>query len=326
MFKLSSHTTITTKKGKIELPFINEVEIKTSVEDLTDTATVTIARKVAVEKSPLADSIRRGDSITIKLGYDNNPETLFEGYILKIKTGTPLVLECENTMYLLKQIPIKPKIYKALKLKSFLDEYFPSSLKKEIADVDFGTVRIDGDTTLAKVLNYFTQNYPVRFFFRDNVFYGTLPNTLLSGKNIIKTHRFSFYKNVISDTIDYTPKEDVKLLIKAKCITNKNKKLLVKYPNTSEDGAEVRTLLAPQANSEDELRKFAQQQYDTYHYEKMEGSFETFGLPLVKKGDIVHMKDEVNESRNDKKYFIKSVAYKFGQSGYRQTIELNYKA
>ncbi len=54
----------------------------------------------------------------------------------------------------------------------------------------------------------------------------------------------------------------------------------------------------------------------------MEGTFTTFGEPLVKKGYIVHYFDDEHSERNDKRFVADAVTYSYGLGGYRQEITL----
>jgi hypothetical protein len=56
-------------------------------------------------------------------------------------------------------------------MNDFVNE-FMVGYNVSAADVNFGEVRINGETTVANVLDYFMENYPVKFFFRDGKFYG----------------------------------------------------------------------------------------------------------------------------------------------------------
>ena len=72
MLRLQSKITFTSKTDGTEIvfDFVNEVEIETSYENLTDTAKITIPRKLNFDGKPIAvgvDSIfKRGDSVKIR--------------------------------------------------------------------------------------------------------------------------------------------------------------------------------------------------------------------------------------------------------------------
>jgi len=190
-----------------------------------------------------------------------------------------------------------------------------------IAEVDLGEVKITRDTTLAKVFEYFMTNYPVNFYFRDDKFYGILPTTLTTEDNATRTIKFRIGENTISDNLVYTLAEDLNLQIIVKTITRDNKKLEWKEPQDVQD-AEIRTFLVPGKETVEQLKAFAKDQLAKFKVDKMAGDFMAFGEPYVRKGDIVHILDDDNKERHDKKFFVDAVTYTFGQGGYRQKITL----
>jgi hypothetical protein len=331
MFRLKCKIEIKTDNGKATATFRNvaDLTVTTSMATFTDTCKLTLPRiytKHNKDENDISKIFKRGDEITIQLGYDDALETVFKGHLKSVSTGRPVTIECENEAWKLKQITLKPQYYQKLNIKQFVEEQMPN-FKKEIIDVDLGEVRINGDTTLAKVFEYFMTNYPFRFFFRDNIFYGILPSSMMLQTDSIKTHKFKFGHNIISDNLTYTLADDVKIQIVAKAILKDNKKIEYKTP---EEG-ELRTFLVPSAKTEADLKKYAENTLKTFKVDKMSGDFTAFGLPFVKKGDIVHLFDidndnkVRNEERNDKKFLIEGVVYTFGQAGYRQKITLGAK-
>jgi hypothetical protein len=324
MKRPGAHIEIMTGSGKrITFSQVNSCKVVTSLHTLTDTCTLTVGRKRKwkdEDVTDLTEIIRRGDQITIKLGYGDALETVFQGYLKAVKTGTPVTIECENEAWKLKQMPIANKYYESLTMSAFVNE-FMSGYQVSAADVNFGEVRINGDTTVAGVLDYFMKNYPVRFFFRDGKFYGTLAHMQLMKDEGVQTHKFKWGMNVDSDNLSYTLADDVKVQIVAKVILQDNTKLEVKEPQDATD-AGVRTFMVPTAKSEDDLKKFAQDKLATYKVDKMEGTFTALGEPLVRKGDLVHYYDDEHTERNDKKFVADAVTYSYGMGGYRQEITL----
>ena len=324
MFRLSCKIVIRSNFSAktIQFDYVNSIIISSSTKTFTDTAKIVIPRKLSHKGVSFTDMIRRNDEIEISLGYDMQLEKVFTGYITKVGTGTPLSIECENAAWNLKQIKIAPKHYPKLSIQDFVKEWMPSYSCK-VAEVDLGEVIIKEESSLASVFEYFMKNYPLSFFFRDGVFYGVLTSAMTLSNEAVKTIKFKMGYNVISDNLVYTLQEDVKIQIVAKAILADNTKLEYKVPATG-DG-EIRTFFKPGAKSIDELKAFADEMLATYKVDKMSGDFTAFGIPYVRKGDIVHLFDEKFPERNDKKFVVESVEYNFGLAGYRQKINLGYE-
>ena len=324
MFKLASNIVIKNKDGNKNASFdyVAEVDIETKIETLTDTATVKFPKKLAWKGIQIGEYIQRGDEISIDLGYNDQTETVFTGFVAKVKSGIPLELQCEDQMWQLKQIKLPTKHYPTLTLKKLLDTYLPSSIKYKAADVNLGEFRISNEPSLAKVLDYIKDNYVLNFFFRDGIFYGVLPTTLEGSDNGFKTYTFKIQQNVIpGDSLEYTLADDIKIMIKAKTVLKDNTKIEVQEPSGDADG-EIRTFYCDTATTEADLKKFAQEKLRSFKVNQMSGSFTAFGLPFIKKGDFAKLLDDKNPERNKKTFMAKSVHYTFGHGGFRQQIEL----
>ena len=77
----------------------------------------------------------------------------------------------------------------------------------------------------------------------------------------------------------------------------------------------------------DSVRKNAENVYHKLNSTNLSGTIETFGLPYVKHGDIVELRDKYNDEVTDidgKKFLVKGVKTSFGTSGLRQSIMLDY--
>ena len=310
------------RKREVTFNYVTQIEVVTSTQNFTDTAKITVPRKLKYKGKSITEFIKRNDSVSISLGYGKefSFETVFTGYIKSVSTGTPIVIECENEAWKLKQIKVPANYYPKLQINDFVVEWMKGYVCK-IAEVELGEVRINEETTLGRVFEYFMQNYPVKFYFKGGVFYGVLPGAMAVQNSDVKTIKFKIGENTISDNLTYTLEEDVKLVIVAKCITRDNKKLEYKT-SANTDGADVQTFLVPGAQTEKELKAYAQDKLKTSKIDKMTGDFICFGEPFVRKGDLVYLLDEDNKERHDKKFIADAVTYTFGQGGYRQKITL----
>ena len=159
MLRLQSKITFTSKTDGTEIvfDFVNEVEIETSYENLTDTAKITIPRKLNFDGKPIAvgvDSIfKRGDSVKIELGYFPDLRTVFEGYISKVNPKTPIVLECEDKMFILKTTIISKYSKTSVTLKNLLTDIIGDVVEfRTLLDVELGSFKVS-NASVAKVLD-----------------------------------------------------------------------------------------------------------------------------------------------------------------------------
>lgn len=307
-------------KQVVRFDYVTEVEVDTSIRNFTDTAKIIVPRKLSYKGQNITNFIKRNHEVTIDLGYNDGNQEVFKGYIKDVSTGTPIIIECENEAWKLKQIKLPAKHYPKLNIKDFVAEHM-KAYQCFVPSIELGEVRINTDVTLAQVFEYFMHNYPVNFYFREGKFYGILPTTMTANDEEIKTVKFRIGYNTISDNLTYTLKEDINLQIVAKAITKDNKKLEWKEPKDLTD-AEIRTFLVPGATSVSDCKKFAIDMLSKYRVDKMTGDLTAFGLPYVRKGDVTHLLDDDNKEQNNKKFWNEAVNYTFGQAGLRQKITL----
>ena len=116
MFKMCWHIRI----GKRTLKTLESVKIKHSVVLLSDTATIVLPATVFNKTINIEDKIKKGDEVTIQLGYDDKLKTEFKGYLKTVKTDAgSLSLECEDAIYLYR-VPVTDEILKNATLDTLL--------------------------------------------------------------------------------------------------------------------------------------------------------------------------------------------------------------
>jgi len=325
MLRLYSKITFTSKTtGKeIVFDFVNEVTIETSYENLTDTAKITIPRKLNFEGKPIAvgvDSIfKRGDSVKIELGYFPDLRTVFTGYITKVSPKTPIVLECEDNMYLLKTTIIDKYSKTTVSLKQLLTDIIGNVVQfKTLLDVELGSFRIT-NSSVAKVLDVLKSDYGFYSYFVD----GVLNVGLASDASDTKTIEYKFEENIIDDSsLEYQRSENMRLKVKAVSLNSKdNSKIDVEVGD--DDGA-LKTFYTQNA-TEGALREFANLKLTEWKYEGFRGSFKTFGEPYIRHGDTAKLISDKFPEKNGL-YEVVSVTRTFNTTeGYKQDIELGIK-
>jgi hypothetical protein len=305
--------------GKYEFKNVAEVKINSSYENLTDTATITIARKLEFEGKPITgDSgiFKPGDVVNIYLGYDHNNELIFQGFIRDIKPGAPLEFHCEDMMYLLKRGAISKSFDVKTSLKTLLAFILPGYFIKSVDGV-VGKMRLV-NTTPAQVLNQLNSTYGFKAWFRGGVLYTGLaywPELQQSPPPV-----FTFQKDIIDHDLTFQDAESVRLKVTAISMNEDNTKTEIEVGDPE---GEQRTLTYYNVTKKD-LTEFANRDLQKFRYTGFRGTFTTFGTPVVRHGDIVELVDPVISDRNGR-YIVKSVETTLGQSGYRQKLELDAK-
>lgn len=312
------------KIGDFEFDFLNEVQIESSWDTLTDTCVITVPKKLKWRGKDIVQGanavFKIGSPVYVFLGYDFNFELVFEGFLTRVEPKRPLKLYCEDAMWQLKQTEVSNLSQRNATVESLIYQFYNGSLKA--FDAKIGKFRIS-NATVTQVLDHLKDNYSLISFFRGGTLHVGTPYLITADDR--KKHKFDFEKNVIDgDSLEYKREDEVKLRVKAishNSVTNK--KFNVTVPK-NEKGGELRTINKVDLDKK-QLEAEANRYLELLVYEGFRGSFETFGEPFVRPCDIVELTDPNITERNGS-YFVKSVSYSFGQNGYRQTIEIDKKA
>lgn len=377
------------RNKRMYLDFCVKYEVTSTWADLTQTASVELPKNIII-KSPHGDIVSnnttsinsniggfsgpvplflRGDKISISGGYKyfeknggevQNVSLFFDGFISKIKSKKPFTLECEDNMWLLKQIPTPIKQWGKSTLRQILESCLSANplanglTVSKLAEINI-TYNIRSLTTNGESIAQFLESNKAQGFHFDSRFRG---NELRVGfptyyDSETVAHTFTFQGDIISDDLDYSRRDDVDLsavvqnyIIEkseqtCKDGTPKTKKkrieVLVGYRNgvkysaiKTKDkplppnvGGERRQFFYEAAKDENDLINFGFNQLRKYYYNGFKGSFTTFGIPYVKYGDTVTLVDKILPERNGK-YRVKKVEYSGGNEGVRQKVTLDY--
>lgn len=322
MYRLTTHIEIGSSPNRLVFDYVNNVQVAESAETLTNTCTITLPRNLNLAGKNIKELILQGAPVSVELGYNDNNQCVFQGFVKQVKPGVPITISCEDDMYRLKKIKVANETIQDFKLKAFLKRYLPSGLNTDnVTELSLGELRIAKEPTLAKMLSEFKDKYWLQFFMRGGVFYGVLPTTraLMSG---ISTHKVKFNYNVVSEKLEYKLAEDFKLVVKAKAILKNNDLLEVQEPEGDTSGSNIATYFSDTAKTKAELTAFAKEKLKNYNAEGLSGDVTLFGQPYIQVADHVILLDDANTERNNKKYLVRSITRSFGVGGYRQTIKL----
>jgi len=297
--------------GKFEFDFVTEVQIKSSWKKLTDTAQIILPRNLKWKDRYLRDEIKKGDAVTIQFGYDFNYVTEFIGYVTDLQNAVPVVIECEDAMWKLKQTNIT-KTFRSVTLRQLLSEILPKGTVFETVDANLGPFRIN-KVSAAKVLEELRKQYGFVSFFRAGKLYVGFPYSIVKPQR----HELTFEEDIIKDQLNYKKKEDVKLMVRAVSMLPGGDSL---EEEIGDKDGEVHSLHFYNL-SRTQLKASATEESKRLRYEGWRGSFLTFGTPSIQHSDTLRLNSlEYPERRGD--YLIDEVDIAFGTEGYRQEVTL----
>lgn len=297
---------------------LNNCNIVEDTTTLTDTCELLLPKKVDWEGSEnFKLPIKRGDKITVKLGYDGILKTRFVGFIRTIDSKNPIKITCEDGMFLLKTVEVKKKGYAKVTLKQLITDLLAGTgIQFQLIDDDIvlGPYRITKNT-VAEELNEIKSEFGLRAYFRTVDGVSKLYVGFTYPFDSRKRENFIYGKNIISEDFVYRIAEDVKIKVKAISIDAKNKRTEL---TTGDKDGELFTVYKYNVGK-DELKRFAESELIRFKTTGFKGGFETFGEPFVNKCDIAYIEASDN---NKGSFLIKKLEVNFGMSGYRQKIEI----
>lgn len=319
MLKLCSEITIEGDKTWL-FNAVADCNIVEDVSTLTDTCEIQLPKKIKWQEAVAKNGkppIKRGDKITIKLGYDGDLQTRFTGFIRSVDAKVPITIKCEDGMFVLKSHKVKPKAFKNASLHEIVSYLLEgTSIQFQLMDKDIkvGNWRLT-KTHASEELQELKEKMMLSSYFRringESILYIGLAYPLDNRKKV----KFMHGKNIIDENFEYRDKEDIRVRCEAQSFNAKNKKVTYEYGDKDGDVIKIRM----DGLTENELKKYAIEAVERYKQSGFKGSFETFGQPEVSKCDMV----EIHASDgNSGVYLVKKLEIEFGTNGYRQKIEL----
>jgi len=319
MLKLCSEITIEGDKTWL-FNAVADCNIVEDVSTLTDTCEIQLPKKIKWQEAVAKNGkppIKRGDKITIKLGYDGDLQTRFTGFIRSVDAKVPITIKCEDGMFVLKSHKVKPKAFKNASLHEIMSYLLEgTSIQFQLMDknIKVGNWRLT-KTHASEELQELKEKMMLSSYFRringESILYIGLAYPLDNRKKV----KFMYGKNIIDENFEYRDKEDIRVRCEAQSFNAKNKKVTYEYGDKDGDVIKIRI----DGLTENELKKYAIEAVERYKQSGFKGSFETFGQPEVSKCDMV----EIHASDgNSGVYLVKKLEIEFGTNGYRQKIEL----
>ena len=313
MFRLTAKIEIKSAK-RWAFDKVASVEVTRDIDTLTDTCVLQLPKKITWQGES-SNPLKRGDEVTVWLGYDDELQFAFRGFITTIGLKTPITINCEDYMFKLKQQAAVKKAYKSATLEQILKDQNLGIKYKVFGEQNIGQYRVTADT-VSGLLGHLKDHGGVRSFIRIENDEPVLYVGVLFEHD--KTHKqvFATGVNLIDDSqLKVQNAADVKIKIKAVSLMPNNKKIRVEVGDT--DG-ERRTLHAYN-KTEAELKAWAEQELKRLKRDGLTGSFTTFGAELVDKLDNVGVK--IDGERKGVYQTQKNVI-KYSTGGFRQEITI----
>ena len=300
MFRLTAKIEIkSTKTWRFDK--VAGVEITRDIDTLTDTCVVTLPKIVRCQGES-SMPIKRGDEVSVWLGYDNELQFAFRGFITTIGLKNPTEIHCEDYMFLFKSRDAKKIAYKAATIEQVLRDQNLGVKYKVFGEQHIGQFRVTA-STVTELLGQLKDQGGIRSFFR-----------IEDGQPVLYCG-----VNLIDDAqLDVQNAADVKIKIRAISLRPNNKRIRVDVGDA--DGQ--RRTLHTYNKDEKELKAWAEQELKRLKRDGLAGSFTTFGAVLIDKLDNIGIKiDGVRRGI----YQTDKNVIKYGTGGFRQEITIGLR-
>ncbi len=309
---------------------VHEVQISKSIFSLADYARIVLPASAGLQYnnqlgSPTVSLNSRaaicneGDTVQIKLGYNNALQTEFTGFIKKLHYTKPLVIECEGYSWLLRnRNQLFTFSYTGCSLKTLLQQIadsFPQiSVSPDTEDIEFGPLAVAG-ASAASVLEHLRSWGFTLYFINGNTLYaglqsytGTLPQVNLQlGWNTLK-----------EDALIYRNVDETKISVALSYKDDEGKTQHALY-STNGTGAQPKKYRLPFLIDEATRGRFVNAYARQYTYTGYEGALQTFLQPYAQHAFAANLSDPVFPELNGQ-YLIESMDLYFGQQGARRTL------
>lgn len=305
--------------GNYRLKMVDAVKVKHSVEQLSDTATITLPAMVEGAALKVEDKLKVGSEVTIKLGYDDRLQMEFKGYLKAINTdGGNLTLECEDAIYLFDK-KVSDVELTGISMKNLLEKVVrqvdPSYKVKTEFEFTWDKF-VFYHATARDVLKKVQDETKANIWFRGDTLHVQPQYAQASGKTVV----FDFSRNIESSSLKYRKASDRKVEVTVELTDAEGKKKTVKY---GADGGKTIKRVG-HGVSETEAKKIAENEYNLWCYDGYEGSFTGWLVPFVEPGDAVRLRD-ADYKEKEGVYYVTGTEISFSKEGGKRTVNLGRK-
>lgn len=307
--------------GAYKVNTLKSVSIKKSVEQLSDTAIITLPGTLLNASLEVENKISIGAPVTIKLGYKQTGlKTEFEGYLKGIKTeDNSIVLDCEDALYMWR-VSIKNEEIKTISLKALLNK-----VCQQVNAARGTHYRVECD--YAYTYSKFVFSHATAVDILKNVQDETKANVYFDGETLQLHPQYAQISgnHVIYDYAVNITASDLKYIKKA----DKNVKVVIEMTNAQgkkikkESGVDGGLVIKRGVTASDgtDLQKVAENEYALWCYDGYEGGLTGWLVPYCQPTDKVEIRDSAYPEKTGI-YYVVATNVEFSESGGRRTVTL----
>lgn len=303
--------------GKYKVAHLLSCEVRKSAGKLSDTATIKLTGMAYGKALAVESKIKRGDEVNIRLGYNENLQQEFQGFISSITTDNTIVIECEDGMFLMRK-PVSNKQYKQIEAAAVVEDVagqiggFSVVKGAGVSDVKYDKFTIS-NATAYEVFEKIKSDTGLHIFVKGKTLHIHLKYTYKEGEVT-----FDFSHNVESSTLKYISAPDKKVQVEAVGIDRANKKTAVVVGTA---GGDKITVHRYNISDRAALQAIALEEEKKHRYTGYEGDLTTWLFPYCTYGYSATVRDTDYPNRQGT-YYVEAVTTAFSSGGGKRKTTL----
>ena len=320
MFDINWSVKFKTKGVNYRLETIAAIDIDESVDNLVDTAVITLPEAVMNQVLNIGDRIGRGSEVVIQMGYDNGLQTEFVGFIQDIVTNdSSLKIMCEDALFLfrvgVKDVEMKPTT-KAKIAQSLISQVNPEYKLVCDYNIDYEKFVIHQATAYDVLKKLLEETKANIYFNTDKKELHIHPPYLEKGGEVV----YSMQVNVEKSSLEYKKGINKKIEV---VVEKTNIKGKVESYTTGTTGGDKITLKVGSVATAD-LKKIADAELVRRNADAYEGSLDGWLVPFVKPTYSAKYTDE-DYPEKDGTYYVVGIVTSLSEAGGKRTVKLGVK-
>lgn len=307
--------------GKYRFKALELVKASLSLNKVMQTAVIRVPASAIIKRQDerftvdVSKEIKRKDAVSITLGYGDEMNLEWSGYVDHIDGGDMLEIRCANGAIFLRE-------------KDVNKEYLNASLKEILSDLVSGTgIKLGGgipDVKIRKWQAYDTNTLAVLRKLKEKMMLVVflLDGELYAGVGYREPEREVLLRKgwnmVDASGLQYESSKQRYTGVKAISYLKNGSKLEVDVGDAS--GA-VKTELVYNVSDKGSLKELAESRLGKYKEAGLKGSIEAFIQPVVRPGDLIKYEDPAYPDRTAK-HLVQATEVILDGNGLHRTIEL----
>ena len=306
------------KVGKFKLMMLDSATVMRSVEQLSDTADIVLPGTCFNKAIEIEGKIKRGDAVSIKVGYDGKNREEFNGYLEAIATDDGAIkLKCEDGIFKFRK-PVADKEFMVPDVKDVLG-YVCSQIGgySLVCDYSFKYDKyVVRNNTGYDILKKVQEETKANIYLK-----GTELHVHPQYKEVFGSAKYSYQDNIEKSDLEYKIAEDRPFEVTVECKGKDGKVIRV---TAGKKGGDSETIKRDGVTDMASLTTLAEEMAKRKSYTGYSGSFTSWLIPYCDAGYKVSITD-ADYKIKDGEYYVLSVETKVSKSGGERKITVGAK-